>query len=229
MCSEEPYTVRQKHYQNVRVKRRKQTHSPSCVFKHFCGLHLQLYLTVHLTPLSSVPFHSPLFSPYPSCSRAFSSSHSICVTFICSPLSAGTKNLITHCQPVRRGGGGRILPLFLSAPLFFNALCGGEDRRGKIYGWWDRWGYEQWAERSAGLSGGAQESARRGNRCDPWYTVITIPTPAVLFVLRREPWTGPVNVRGERGPGQISRGESWPLALFLIQPQFYLLMLLQWG
>lgn len=33
----------------------------------------------------------------------------------------------------------------------------------------------------------------------------------------------------ERGLGQISRGESWLLALFLIQLQFYLLLLVQWG
>lgn len=75
------------YYQNVCVKRRKQTHSPSCVFKHFCGLHLQLYLTVHLTPLSPAspsahPFSHPILlalarfplhtlSAWPSSARHF--------------------------------------------------------------------------------------------------------------------------------------------------------------
>ncbi len=180
--------------------------------------HLSLQRPLPLTP----------FSPYPSCSRAFSSSHSICVTFICSPLSAGTKNLITHCQPVRRGGGGRILPLFLSAPLFFNALCGGEDRRGKIYGWWDRWGMNNGQKGVQGYLVGRRRA--RGGEIDVTRDTLSSqfpPQPSYLSCVG-SPGRA-LSTCVERGPGQISRGESWPLALFLIQPQFYLLMLLQWG
>ncbi len=81
------WTGGETYYHNARVKRRKQTHSPSCVFNHFCVLHLQLYLTVHLTPLSPAspsahPFSHPILlalarfplhtlSAWPSSARHF--------------------------------------------------------------------------------------------------------------------------------------------------------------